>query len=108
MRDGIEPARLRTARIIVWVVLGAAFLSYLRWGSELISRTSFFQIRRSVPSIWNSFYQGLPEIANRTLLDVVYSIALATVIVGALTLIWLASVPSEDEVVQNDHESTST
>lgn len=107
MRDGIEPNTMRTARIVIWLALSVALLSYLRWGSEIVSTTRFLQTRRSAPSIWNTFYRGLPEIANGAVLDIVYSTALAAVIVGTLALIWLALIPGEDEATQSDVEQPS-
>ena len=104
MRDGIEPTTMRIARIIVWLGLSAALLSYLRWGTELVSMTAYFKVRRSVPSIWKTFYRGLPDIANGTVLDIVYATALAVVIVGVLALLWLALIPGAGEISPADDE----
>ena len=79
-----------TARIIVWLAMCIAFLGYIRWGTELTSVTSFYFIRRSVPEIWSYFHDGLPQIGNDRLLDLVYWAGISGFVVGALALFWLA------------------
>jgi hypothetical protein len=93
------------ARLLVWAVLSAALLGYIRWGSELTAVTSFFFIRRSVPEIWNSFHEGLPEIGNARALEAVYWTSIAALIVGVLALMWLALAP---EPTEPDAEATDS
>ena len=97
MRERIERNNLLMARVIIWAALSALLLWYLRWGSELVSVTSYYHIRRSVPYIWNAFHKGLPEIGNETALDIVYWACLAVAVVGVLALFWLALMPSHKE-----------
>jgi hypothetical protein len=97
MRERFKANNLLTARVITWVALSALLLWYLRWGSELVSVTSYYHIRRSVPYIWNAFHEGLPEIGNETALDFVYWACLAVAVVGVLALFWLALTPSDKE-----------
>ncbi|MFT4037364.1 MAG: hypothetical protein QM692_04225 [Thermomicrobiales bacterium] len=104
MRDRFHPSHLLTARIIVWAALSAIFLWYLRWGSETVSITSYYHIRRSVPYIWNAFHDGLPDAGNQTLLDIVYWGAIAASVLGVIALLWLALIPSEKESAKPETE----
>ena len=104
MRDRFVPSNLLTARVLVWAGLSVLFLWYLRWGSEIISLTSYYHMRRSVPSIWNAFHSGLPEIGNSTMLDIVYWAAMGASVVGVLALFWLALIPSANEVAEPETE----
>jgi hypothetical protein len=97
MRERFTSNNLLLARVIIWAALSVLLLWYLRWGSELVSVTSYYHIRRSVPYIWNAFHEGLPEIGNETALDIVYWSCLAATVVGVLALFWLALTPSEKE-----------
>lgn len=97
MKRRLQADRGFVARLLVWVALSAALLGYIRWGSELTSVTSFFFIRRSVPEIWNSFHDGLPEIGNARALDAVYWSSIAAFIVGVLALLWIALAPEPAE-----------
>lgn len=97
MRERFAQSHLLIARVVVWGALSALLLWYLRWGSEIISITSYYRIRRSVPSIWSEFHDGLPEAGNQTLLDIVYWAAIAATVLGVLALLWLALLPSEKE-----------
>ncbi len=97
MRERIEQHTLLTARVIIWTALSVLLLGYLRWGTELVSITTYYHIRRSVPYIWNSFHSGLPEIGNARALDVVYWACLGGTVLGVLALFWLALIPSDKE-----------
>lgn len=97
MRERLGRSKPRMAQVLVWAALSALFLWYLRWGSEMVAITSYYHIERSVPYIWNSFHEGLPEIGNGTALDIVYWSCIAVAVVGVLALFWLALTPSEKE-----------
>lgn len=84
------------ARLLVWLALSASLLGYMRWGTELTSVTSFYFIRRSVPEIWNAFYQGLPDIGNARALDAMYWGSIVVVVSGVLVLLWLALEPEPE------------
>lgn len=92
-----QPSRLLTARVLVWAALSALLLWYVHWGSELVSFTSYYHVRRSVPAIWDAFNSGLPEAGNQSLLDIVYWVAIATSVLGVLALLWQTLIPSERE-----------
>jgi hypothetical protein len=104
MRDRFVPSNLLTARVLVWAGLSALFLWYLHWGSEIISITAYYHIRRSVPYIWDSFHSGLPDIGNSTMLDIVYWAALGASVAGVLALFWLALTPSAKEAAEPETE----
>ena len=104
MRDRFVPTNLLIARLLVWAGLSALFLWYLRWGSEIISLTSYYHMRQSVPYVWDAFHSELPDIGNSTMLDVVYWVAIGTSVVGVLALFWLALVPSAREAADPDGE----
>lgn len=97
MREHIESANTRLGQVIVWVAFSTAFLSYLRWGSEIVSLAPYYHIRRSVPSIWNAFYRDLPRGMNGMVTNFLYSISLAVMIFGVLVLFWFALSPDEDD-----------
>lgn len=102
MRARVAQSHLFTARVIVWAALSALLLWYVRWGSEIISITAYYHIRRSVPYIWNTFHDGLPEVGTQAFLDVVYWAAIAVTVLGVLALFWLALTPSEKEATEPD------
>lgn len=97
MRERFKRNDLFYARVVVWAALSVLLLWYLRWGSEVVSITAYFHIRRSTPYIWNAFHGGLPDIGNGTALDVVYWSCLAVTVLGVLALFWLALTPSDKE-----------
>lgn len=88
--------RLPVAQVIVWLALSGSLLAYIRWGTERTAVTSFYFVRRSVPGIWGYFLDGLPEIGNARVLDVIFWSAIAALIVGVLALLWLALEPEQD------------
>jgi hypothetical protein len=104
VRDRFKPGHLLTARVLVWAGLSVLLLWYLRWGSESVSITSYYHIRRSVPYIRNAFHEGLPQIGNETMLDIVYWAAIATSVIGVLALLWLALTPSARESAEPESE----
>lgn len=107
MRARFGQSHLQLARLIVWLALSGLLLWYLRWGSEIISITSYYHIRRSVPYIWNTFHTGLPEIGNDAMLDLVYWAAIAVTVLGILALFWLALAPSQKERAEPDPDQSS-
>jgi hypothetical protein len=104
MRERFKRNDFLTARVLVWVALSVLLLWYLRWGSELVSITSYYHIRRSVPYIWNAFHEGLPEIGNESALALVYWSCIAVTVIGVLALFWLALTPSEKESAEPSAE----
>ncbi len=104
MGDASEITRANASRIIVWAALSALLLGYVRWGSEVVSITSFYHVRRSVPSIWRAFRRGLPDVASGTAMNVVYAVSLGILLVGVLALVWLALDPAEDDAVPAHEE----
>jgi hypothetical protein len=96
----------KTARVLVWAALSGLLLWWLRWGSELVEITSYYRIRRSVPYIWNSFHEELPDVGNAQALDAIYWVALAVMVAGILALFWLALAP-DDARVETASDGTS-
>lgn len=100
MRERFRLHELPLAQVLVWAALSGSLLYWLRWGSELVAITSYFHIRHSVPYLWNKFHNGLPDIGNERMLDVVYWSCIAVAVVGVLALFWLALTPSEKEAAE--------
>ena len=94
MRDRLHLDPSRAGRILVWAALSGVLLWWVRWGSELVAITSYYRIRRSVPYIWNTFYEELPEVGNSTALDAIYWLAIVVMVAGVLALLWLALAPA--------------
>lgn len=94
-------------RVVVWSALSVLLLWYLWRGTETVAFSSFYTVRRSVPSIWNTFHASLPQIGNKTLLEIVFAVATATLLLGVLALFWLALIPSDDEIRDADVELPS-
>lgn len=104
MRKRFETTSHLAARVLIWASLSALLLWYVRWGSELVSITSYYHIRRSTPFIWSKFHQGLPEIGNKAALDIVYWGCIGVCVIGVLVLLWLALTPCERETAEPDPE----
>lgn len=84
------------SRLLVWLALSGAFLSYLHWGREQTAVTSFYFIVRSVPEIWHFFYEGLPEIGNTRALYAIYWGSIGVCVIGVLAMLWLALEPERE------------
>jgi len=104
MQPSRRPNNQLISRVAVWSASSALLLWYLWRGTEAIAFSPFYTVRRSVPSIWNTFHTSLPQIGNRTLLEVVFAVATATLLLGVLALYWLALIPSDDEAPEPDVE----
>ncbi len=104
MRPIGSPDNRLIARVIVWLGLSVLLLWYLWRGTESIAFSSFYHVRRSVPSIWNAFHTSLPKIGNGAMLEIVFAIAVATLLLGVLALFWLALIPSDDEIAESGAE----
>ena len=83
-------------RALLWGALTAALFGYLRFGTELVAMSRYYRVRYSVSSIWNRFYDGLPEVANQQVLDIVFWICVAVLVSGVLALGWMAFDPLGD------------
>lgn len=96
MAESTASNQPRWGRVLVWLTLSGSLLAYIRWGSETTAVSSFYFIRRSVPSIWGYFFDGLPVIGNARLLGAVYWVCVATLLLGTLALLWLALEPDAE------------
>lgn len=96
MASALKTGPVKVGRLIVWLALSGSLLAYIRWGTELTAVTSFYSIRRSVPSIWGFFHDGLPEVGNGRVLELVFWSSLVALIGGVLALFWLALEPEGD------------
>ncbi|MCA9858734.1 MAG: hypothetical protein KC438_03390 [Thermomicrobiales bacterium] len=106
MRDRLQAHPMVLARALVWGVLTVALLGYLWFGTELVAMNRYYNVRYSVPSIWDQFYEGLPEVGNQQVLDIVFWVCIAVLIPGVLALGWMAFDPLQrDQPVELELEN---
>ena len=89
--DGDEMKRDTRARFTVWVVLSAAFLGFIAFGSveARIWRTGQLYFRdRGVVHVWGYLGSNLPEMPAQSLITTLYYACLAVMVGGTVLGLW--------------------
>lgn len=98
----------RALRFGVWLVLSAAFLGFVAFGSvdaRIWRSGQLYFEERGVAYVWGYFGHHLPELPAQSLITVVYYLSVAVVIGGTVLGLWMFLQEDDTEPDTQPHQT---
>ncbi len=90
--------------LVVFGVTALAFLVYLAFGTieaRIWRYGRLYFEDRTIRHVWAYFGDRLPEMPGQPVIQALYWISLAVIVIGTVAGLWLFLVPDEDDAVDN-------